>query len=376
MAIPTIPDEARAGPAARLSATEPAAAVRLEGVRKRYGDVVAVAGIDLEIRDGEFFSMLGPSGSGKTTTLRMIAGFELPTAGPILLDGQDVPQRPPFERDVNTVFQDYALFPHMTVGRQRGLRPDDPQGAAGRARRGASPRRSRMVRLEGYEERKPGQLSGGQRQRVALARALVNRPRCCSSTSRSARSTSSSARRCRSSSRRSSSEVGITFIYVTHDQEEALTMSDRIAIFNRGRIEQVGTPADVYERPRRAFVAGFVGTSNLLRGDVAEARHRAARHVHRAAREDPPRGARATRRRRRDAAHRTHPRASSTSAPTPATTSRSTPAVSSSSSSRTSRRPRWRRSRAGQRCPARLEAAAHARRSRLTGGRSNGGGDG
>ena len=246
------------------------AAVRLEGVRKVFGDVEAVAGIDLEIGEGEFFSMLGPSGSGKTTTLRMIAGFELPTAGRILLDGEDVSQRPPFERDVNTVFQDYALFPHMDVAdnvayglmvrkvprEARALRVEDAL---------------RMVRLQGLDRRKPSQLSGGQRQRVALARALINRPRVLLLDEPLGALDLKLREEMQIELKQIQQEVGITFIYVTHDQAEALTMSDRLAVFNRGRIEQVGAPADVYERPATAFVAGFVGTSNLLRGAVAEA---------------------------------------------------------------------------------------------------------
>jgi putative spermidine/putrescine transport system ATP-binding protein len=251
--------------------TDPAApAVRLEAVRKLYGEVEAVAGIDLDVRDGEFFSMLGPSGSGKTTTLRMIAGFEIPTAGRILLHGEDVSQRPPYDRDVNTVFQDYALFPHMTVA--------DNVGYGLMVRK--VPREERrqrvtdalgMVRLEGYGDRRPSQLSGGQRQRVALARALVNRPRVLLLDEPLGALDLKLRQEMQIELKTIQKEVGITFIYVTHDQEEALTMSDRLAVFYGGRIEQVGTPADVYERPRTAFVAGFVGASNLLRGAVAEA---------------------------------------------------------------------------------------------------------
>ena len=262
------------------------AAVSLQGVAKQFrversreaaraggtaGDtIVAVAGIDLEIQHGEFFSMLGPSGSGKTTTLRMIAGFEQPTAGRILLHGEDVTNLPPFERDVNTVFQDYALFPHMTVGENvaYGLM----------VRKVARPERDRqvasaleMVRLEGFERRKPGQLSGGQRQRVALARALVNRPRVLLLDEPLGALDLKLREEMQIELKAIQQGVGITFIYVTHDQQEALTMSDRVAVFNRGRIEQVGTPADVYERPATEFVAGFVGTSNLLTGETARA---------------------------------------------------------------------------------------------------------
>jgi putative spermidine/putrescine transport system ATP-binding protein len=249
-------------------AVEPA--VRLEGVEKRFGDVVAVRGLDLDVVDGEFFSMLGPSGSGKTTTLRMIAGFEAPTAGRILLHGEDVTGRPPFERDVNTVFQDYALFPHMSVGENVGyglmIRKIPKTDRASRVTEVL-----RLIRLEGFDRRKPAQLSGGQRQRVALARALVNRPRVLLLDEPLGALDLKLRESMQVELKAIQREVGITFIYVTHDQQEALTMSDRIAVFNDGRIEQVGTPADVYERPATPFVAGFVGTSNLLRGDVAKA---------------------------------------------------------------------------------------------------------
>jgi putative spermidine/putrescine transport system ATP-binding protein len=262
-------------------------AVRLENVVKRFeGEVgkrvakslqggagptgvVAVDGIDLAIKHGEFFSMLGPSGSGKTTTLRMIAGFELPTSGRILLDGKDVSNLPPFERDVNTVFQDYALFPHMTVGDNVGYALAIRKVArADRERRVAAA--LQMVRLVGYERRKPSQLSGGQRQRVALARALVNRPRVLLLDEPLGALDLKLREEMQLELKAIQREVGITFIYVTHDQDEALAMSDRLAVFNHGRIEQVGTPAEVYERPETPFVAGFVGTSNLLSGDVAE----------------------------------------------------------------------------------------------------------
>ena len=255
--------------ASTAGAADTTPAIRLEGVQKRFGDVVAVDGIDLDVRDGEFFSMLGPSGSGKTTTLRMIAGFELPTAGRILLHGQDVTAVPPFDRDVNTVFQDYALFPHMSVADNVGY------GLVVR-RLPKADRLSRvtdalrMVRLEGFERRKPGQLSGGQRQRVALARALVNRPRVLLLDEPLGALDLKLREEMQVELKAIQQQVGITFIYVTHDQEEALTMSDRLAVFNQGRIEQVGAPADVYEHPATRFVAGFVGTSNLLRDAVAE----------------------------------------------------------------------------------------------------------
>jgi putative spermidine/putrescine transport system ATP-binding protein len=243
-------------------------ALVLRGVHKRFGETVAVAGIDLEVADGEFFSMLGPSGSGKTTTLRMIAGFEHPTSGAILLHGQDVTGVPPFDRDVNTVFQDYALFPHMNVDQNvaYGLMVRKvPQ--AERAVRVADA--LRMVRLTGFEKRRPSQLSGGQRQRVALARALVNRPRILLLDEPLGALDLKLREEMQIELKAIQEEVGITFVYVTHDQEEALTMSDRLAVFNLGRIEQVGSPADVYERPQTPFVAGFVGTSNLLDGAVA-----------------------------------------------------------------------------------------------------------
>jgi putative spermidine/putrescine transport system ATP-binding protein len=213
--------------------------------------------------------MLGPSGSGKTTTLRMIAGFELPSEGRILLHGRDVTNVPPFDRDVNTVFQDYALFPHMSVGDNvaYGLMIRKVPKAE-RATRVAEA--LRMVRLEGYEGRRPSQLSGGQRQRVALARALVNRPRVLLLDEPLGALDLKLREEMQIELKSIQQLVGITFIYVTHDQEEALTMSDRLAVFNKGRIEQVGAPAEVYERPATRFVAGFVGTSNLLTGAVAE----------------------------------------------------------------------------------------------------------
>ena len=266
---PTVAIEPQDAGPATVGGNDAVPAIRLEGVQKRFGDVVAVDGIDLDVRDGEFFSMLGPSGSGKTTTLRMIAGFELPTAGRILLHGQDVTSIPPFDRDVNTVFQDYALFPHMTVGDNVGYGLM-VRKVPGRERATRVTDALRMVRLENFDKRKPSQLSGGQRQRVALARALVNRPRVLLLDEPLGALDLKLREEMQIELKAIQQAVGITFIYVTHDQQEALTMSDRLAVFNNGRIEQIGAPADVYERPATRFVAGFVGTSNLLRGDAAE----------------------------------------------------------------------------------------------------------
>ncbi len=247
-----------------------AAAVRLEGVRKRFGDVVAVDGVDLDIAKGEFFSLLGPSGSGKTTCLRMIAGFEPPSEGRVLLEGADVTRLAPYERDVNTVFQDYALFPHMTVAEniEYGLRVKKVPKEERRARVDDA---IEMVRLGGFGARKPAQLSGGQRQRVALARALVNRPKVLLLDEPLGALDLKLRQAMQIELKGIQQQVGLTFIYVTHDQEEALTMSDRLAVFNRGKIEQVGAPAEVYERPATGFVAGFVGVSNVLEGDAAKA---------------------------------------------------------------------------------------------------------
>jgi putative spermidine/putrescine transport system ATP-binding protein len=246
----------------------PDVAVSMRGIRKTFGDVVAVDGVDLDIYDGEFLTLLGPSGSGKTTVLRMIAGFELPTAGTIELNGKDVTRRAPFERDVNTVFQDYALFPHMSVieNVEYGLRVKKV-GRSDRRQRAREALAS--VQLAGFEERKPAQMSGGQRQRVALARALVNRPSVLLLDEPLGALDLKLREQMQVELKQLQRQVGITFVFVTHDQEEALTMSDRIAVFDQGRIEQVGTPSGVYEQPATRFVAGFVGTSNLLTGAAA-----------------------------------------------------------------------------------------------------------
>jgi putative spermidine/putrescine transport system ATP-binding protein len=228
--------------------------------------VVAVAAVDLEIGRGEFFTMLGPSGSGKTTTLRMVAGFEQPDAGVVELAGRDVTALPPYDREVNTVFQDYALFPHMTVAEnvEYGMRVQKVPRPE-RARRASEA--LEMVRLPGFESRKPGELSGGQRQRVALARAIVNRPRVLLLDEPLGALDLKLREQMQVELKGIQGDVGITFIYVTHDQDEALTMSDRIAVLNEGRVEQVGTPAEVYERPATRFVTGFVGVSNVLERD-------------------------------------------------------------------------------------------------------------
>ena len=240
--------------------------VGVEGARKTYGDVVAVDDVDLRVDDGEFFTLLGPSGSGKTTTLRMIAGFEQPDAGRITLGGEDITNRPPYSRDVNTVFQDYALFPHMTVTDNVGYGLK-VKGVARKERRSQVAEVLRMVRLEGYGDRKPVQLSGGQRQRVALARSIVNQPKVLLLDEPLGALDLKLRQEMQLFLKGLQQDLGITFVYVTHDQDEALTMSDRLAVFNQGRIEQLGAPAQVYERPRSAFVAGFVGTSNELERD-------------------------------------------------------------------------------------------------------------
>jgi putative spermidine/putrescine transport system ATP-binding protein len=243
----------------------PVTAVRLRDLRKAFGSVEAVAGVDLDIGDGEFFSMLGPSGSGKTTVLRLIAGFERPTSGTVELGGRDVTGLPPFDRDVNTVFQDYALFPHMDVLRnvEYGLKVRRVPRAERRER---ALEALRGVRLDGLEARRPAELSGGQRQRVALARALVNEPKVLLLDEPLGALDLKLREEMQVELKSLQRRAGITFVFVTHDQEEALTLSDRVAVLNGGRIEQVGTPAEVYERPATEFVAGFVGTSNRIGG--------------------------------------------------------------------------------------------------------------
>jgi putative spermidine/putrescine transport system ATP-binding protein len=237
--------------------------VRLTDLVKRYGDLNAVDGVSLEIRHGEFFTLLGPSGSGKTTTLRLIAGFVLPDAGSVELAGEHVEHLPPYARDVNTVFQDYALFPHMTVAENvaYGLRV---RRVGREERRRRAQESLELVRLSGLGARKPAELSGGQRQRVALARAIVNRPRVLLLDEPLGALDLKLRQEMQLELKRIQQEVGITFVYVTHDQEEALTMSDRLAVFRDGRIEQVGAPAEVYERPATEFIASFVGVSNML----------------------------------------------------------------------------------------------------------------
>jgi spermidine/putrescine transport system ATP-binding protein len=241
--------------------------VRLERVTKQFGDFTAVDDLSLTVPEGQFFSLLGPSGCGKTTTLRMIGGFEDVTIGTIYLGDADVTELPPFKRPVNTVFQSYALFPHLDVFENIGFG----------LRRRKTPSNEikhqvefmlRLVDLEGYERRKPNQLSGGQQQRVALARALVNNPRVLLLDEPLGALDLKLRKQMQVELKRIQSEIGITFIFVTHDQEEAMTMSDRIAVMRRGQIEQLGAPEDLYERPATAFVAGFLGVSNLLDGEI------------------------------------------------------------------------------------------------------------
>jgi putative spermidine/putrescine transport system ATP-binding protein len=245
-----------------------APAIRLTGLCKTFGTTVAVDGVDLEIADGEFFAMLGPSGSGKTTVLRMIAGFETPTAGRVDLGGADVTRAAPFQRDVTTVFQDYALFPHLSVGQnvEYGLAVRNVGRAERRKRAGEA---LAAVRMDGFAERRPTQLSGGQRQRVALARALVVRPKVLLLDEPLGALDLKLRQQMQVELKQLQRDAGITFVFVTHDQEEALTMSDRIAVFHGGRIAQVGSAAEIYEYPQTEFVAGFVGTSTVLSGRAA-----------------------------------------------------------------------------------------------------------
>lgn len=241
--------------------------VRLVDLAKSFGDIQAVAGITLEIAPGEFFSLLGPSGCGKTTTLRLIAGFERPDTGQILLDGFDMATVPPHQRHVNTVFQNYALFPHLDVGANIafGLKYQDIDKAESRRLVGKS---LELVRLSGLEKRRPHQLSGGQQQRVALARALILNPSVLLLDEPLGALDAKLRKTLQIELKALQEEVGVTFVYVTHDQEEALTMSDRLAVMSEGRVEQVGTPQTVYEEPASAYVADFLGTSNLMDGSV------------------------------------------------------------------------------------------------------------
>ncbi len=252
-----LPAEATAG------AEDAVPAIRLRGLVKHFGDVAAVDGVDLDIADGEFFSMLGPSGSGKTTVLRLIAGFESATAGTVELGGTDVTKAAPFERDVHTVFQDYALFPHMSVldNVAYGLRV---RGMGRSQRRERAQQALETVRLGHLGSRRPSQLSGGQRQRVALARAIVLQPRVLLLDEPLGALDLKLREQMQVELKQLQRELGITFVFVTHDQEEALTLSDRIAVFDAGRIQQLGTPQEIYEQPASAYVAGFVGTTNLL----------------------------------------------------------------------------------------------------------------
>ncbi|HKY96060.1 MAG TPA: ABC transporter ATP-binding protein [Kiloniellales bacterium] len=240
-------------------------AVKFEAVSRHFGQVRAVDEVSLEIAEGEFFAMLGPSGSGKTTCLRLIAGFEQPTSGHIEIFGQTAEGLPPYERPVNTVFQDYALFPHMSVldNVAYGLMV---RGVDRRARRAKAEELLTLVRLAGFGQRRPGQLSGGQRQRVALARALINQPRVLLLDEPLGALDLKLREQMQVELKGLQRQLGITFVFVTHDQEEALSMSDRLAVFNEGKIAQIGRPAEVYEHPATPFVAGFVGVSNLLRG--------------------------------------------------------------------------------------------------------------
>ncbi|NIL18632.1 ABC transporter ATP-binding protein [Pseudomonas sp. AN3A02] len=244
-------------------------AVQFTHVSRQFGEVKAVDRVSIDIQDGEFFSMLGPSGSGKTTCLRLIAGFEQPSAGSIRIHGEEAAGLPPYQRDVNTVFQDYALFPHMNV-RDNVAYGLKVKGVGKTERLDRAEEALGMVALGGYGDRKPVQLSGGQRQRVALARALVNRPRVLLLDEPLGALDLKLREQMQSELKKLQRQLGITFIFVTHDQTEALSMSDRVAVFNKGRIEQVDTPRNLYMKPATTFVAEFVGTSNVIRGELAQ----------------------------------------------------------------------------------------------------------
>ncbi len=253
----------------------PDAVIELIGVEKRFGDAVAVNGVDIAIARGEFFSLLGPSGCGKTTSLRMIAGFEQPTAGEIRLEGQDVSRVPPYRRNVNTVFQHYALFPHMNIFDNVAFGPRSAKAAKAETRDRVHDMLE-VVRLGEYAERRPNQLSGGQQQRVALARALVNHPTALLLDEPLGALDLKLRQAMQLELKRIQREVGITFVYVTHDQEEALTMSDRIAVMNLGDVEQIGSPTEIYDQPTTVFVAGFIGQANLWRAEVTSTANGAA----------------------------------------------------------------------------------------------------
>lgn len=244
-------------------------AVQFTHVSRQFGEVKAVDRVSIDIQDGEFFSMLGPSGSGKTTCLRLIAGFEQPSAGSIRIHGEEAAGLPPYQRDVNTVFQDYALFPHMNV-RDNVAYGLKVKGVGKTERLNRAEEALGMVALGGYGDRKPVQLSGGQRQRVALARALVNRPRVLLLDEPLGALDLKLREQMQSELKKLQRQLGITFIFVTHDQTEALSMSDRVAVFNKGRIEQVDTPRNLYMKPATTFVAEFVGTSNVIRGELTQ----------------------------------------------------------------------------------------------------------
>lgn len=243
-------------------------AIELQGTRRVFGSVVALDDVSLAIAPGEFFALLGPSGSGKTTCLRLIAGFDRPDAGRVLLDGRDVTWSPPYERNVNTVFQDYALFPHMTVAENVAYGPR-VRGISVAERRKRASEMLELVRLGEFGDRKPNQLSGGQRQRVALARALVNQPRVLLLDEPLGALDLKLREEMQAELKGLQQRLGITFVFVTHDQGEALSMADRVAVFSEGRIEQLDTPRELYARPRTAFVAGFVGSANVVHGVLA-----------------------------------------------------------------------------------------------------------